>query len=200
MNRTQRVARQVELKSIYRAYASDPAFERLRHDWPGLVPGRGSMNPHAVFVGEAPGENETDKRKPFVGPAGQVFNRLLDSIGLTRQQVFVTNVVKYRPVVGTVTIRNRTPNSWEIGASRSYLWREIEVFGEGVPVVTMGATALRALYPEAPSISEWHGRGWYDAYRMYVAIYHPAVGVYDPEMMPVLIRDMRTVADVTLPA
>jgi uracil-DNA glycosylase family 4 len=191
-------SKQDTLKQIYKAYALDPAFDRLRSHGPTkrVVPGRGSMDPLLVFVGEAPGRSEATTRKPFMGPAGKVLNGLLASVGLTRADIFITNVVKYRPTIGQVSIRNRTPTPREIEDSKPYLLRELAVF-EGVPVVVLGNTPLRALTADPrgihgvkPRISDWHGQGWYDAYRMYCALYHPAVAVYEPAMMDTLLDDM----------
>lgn len=194
------MSKQDVLKEIYKAYSCDSAFDQLRSHGPPkrVVPGRGSMDPQVVFVGEAPGESEATTRKPFMGPAGKILNGLLSSIGLTRADVFITNVVKYRPTIGEIRIRNRTPSTAEIDASRPYLLDELAVF-EGVPVVVLGTVALRALTADKRinrRISEWHGCGWYDADREYRALYHPAVAVYEPAMMDTLLNDMRCVADL----
>lgn len=185
------MTRRDELWAIYRDYANDPAFDRLKaHNGPKLlVPGRGSWTPRLVFVGEAPGSHENRTRKPFAGPAGRILNVLLKSVDLNRSEIFITNLVKYRPTIGEISVRNRTPSPDEQRASRPYLIREIEVFDPGTPVVLMGNTALRAFMPN-DRIKDWHGRGFYDAYRMYAAMYHPAVAVYDESMMDVLLRDM----------
>lgn len=185
---------QDRLKAVYRDYDRDPAFAHFRDEGKRIVPGRGSMTPVVVIIGEAPGRQESVRRKPFVGPAGAVLDALLISIGVARSDVFITNVVKYRPTIGQISIRNRTPRPPEIDASRPYLWREIEVF-DNTPVVTLGNTPLRTLFrPDGPEhksrVSDWHGHGWYDAYRMYFSLYHPAVAVYDPDMMPILLEDM----------
>ena len=186
------MTRQERLKLIYRNYAANPAFDHLKaHDPPKLlVPGRGSMKPRVIFVGEAPGRVENMSRKPFCGPAGRVLTTLLTHVGLERSEVFVTNVVKYRPTIGTQRIRNRTPWPSEILASWSYLRQEIETFDPGTPVVLLGQVALKAVRGGSDSISQLHGTGWYDADRCYVALYHPAVAVYEPERMGQMILDM----------
>jgi uracil-DNA glycosylase family 4 len=194
------MTRQDDLKSIYREYRVDPAFEHMRGSSP-FVPGRGSMRPVVVMVGEAPGGTEAAMRKPFKGPAGKVLDRLLADVGLTREQLFITNVVKYRPVIGQIQLRNRTPTREEIDASRPYLWRELQVFGESpAGVVTLGNTPLRALYRPDRSehksrVSEWHGHGWYDADRMYFSMYHPAVATYDPDRYDELLVDMKKMVE-----
>lgn len=187
-----RVGRQAVLRGIYRDYMADPAFAHMRRGQ-RLVPGRGSMFPTLVMVGEAPGEMESISRKPFKGPAGGVLDRLLHDVGLTRSELFITNMVKYRPVIGQIKVRNRTPTPREIDASRSYVFRELAVF-ENTHVITFGNTPLRGLFrPDVSDhrskIGEWHGHGWYDADRMYFAMYHPAVAVYDPGMYATLLAD-----------
>lgn len=187
--------RVIRLKRIYQAYARDPAFQSLREHGPRkrVVPGRGSLNPRYVLVGEAPGEAEAATRRPFMGPAGRVLTDVLAHVGLTRRDVFITNAVKIRPTIGVNSIRNRTPRLAEQVASRPYLMDELDVF-DGVPVICLGNVAMRVITAAAlgarPSITNWHGRGWYDADRMYWAMYHPAVAVYDETMMPVLLEDM----------
>lgn len=191
------MSREAALKALYARYAKDPAFDSLRaHGGPKRVcPGRGSLSPQLVLVGEAPGRAEATTRKPFQGAAGQVLTDVLTSIGYTRSDVFITNVVKYRPTIGA-SVRNRTPRLPEQIASWPYLREELEQF-PGVPVVVMGGVALAALgSPEMTSITRWHGRGWYDADRMYFAWFHPAVAVYDPRQMDVLLDDARGLVDM----
>jgi uracil-DNA glycosylase family 4 len=184
--------RQALLKEIYKEIAKDRAFDHVRaHAAPKrLVPGRGSMEPRAIFIGEAPGKSEASSFKPFCGTAGRVLDKVLGHISLSRSEIFITNVVKYRPTIGTKTIRNRKPNTLEIITSRIYLVREIGVFDPATPVILMGATALMALGPPSAAISEWHGRGWYDADRAYGAMFHPAVAAYDPGMLDTLLADI----------
>lgn len=181
--------RRAALLDIYRGYTRHPAFARLRAPgWP-VVPGRGGLNPRYVFVGEAPGQAEQAARKPFVGPSGDVMARLLTHVGIDRREVFITNVVKYRPVQGSISVRNRTPTLAEQLASRAFLMRELDVFGS-TPVITFGAIALAALALTDWKVSTFHGRGWYDAYRGYGCMYHPATVVYDPAMFDTLAADL----------
>ena len=181
--------RQTALKRIYNEYARDRAFDSLReHGGPKRVcPGRGSMTPRAVLVGEAPGRMEAIHRAPFRGAAGGILDQLLTSIGLTRSDVFITNVVKYRPTIGA-SVRNRTPNLAEQMKSWPYIWREVDLF-RGVPVVCLGKVPLAALGPPGVKVSEWHGSSWYDPHHTFTSWYHPAVAVYEPVMLPLLMTD-----------
>lgn len=187
--------KQDKLKDLYRAYDEDPRFDHMRKVVNGsrvtLVPGRGSMKPRVVFVGEAPGKTEDKQRKPFVGAAGQVLQILLSSIGLTREEVFITNVVKYRPTVGEISIRNRKPWPCEIEASYEYLMAELNVFNCRTPICTLGGTALQALFGPAFTISDHHGEVMDLDGRSVIALYHPAVGVYEPAKMNMLLCDFR---------
>lgn len=191
--------RQTSLWDIYHEYERDPAFNNIKaHDAPKrLVPGRGSMSPCVVFVGEAPGRNESEQRRPFVGAAGRVLDQILRRIDLPRSEIFITNLVKYRPTVGTHTVRNRTPNTAEITASRPYVIREIEVFDPGTPVIVLGGVALRGMWPDGRErISAMAGRGWYDADRAYGVLRHPAVACYDPGALAGMLDDATAVWDV----
>lgn len=186
-------ARRSAILSVYRDYGNDPVFNRLREHGPRkhVVIGRGSLRPVVVFVGEAPGEMEAHTGRPFMGEAGRVLDRLLRDVGLTRREVFITNVVKYRPTIGTLSIRNRTPSPDEIAASRPYLIRELDVLR--APVVLMGATPLRAVLERRERVGDWSGRGFYDADHIYGVCYHPAVAVYEPDMYATVRRDFRMV-------
>ena len=190
--------KQIALKAIYKAYAQDPAFERLRTDPPQpkrVVPGRGSMSPKLVLVGEAPGRMEASTRKPFMGAAGQVLNKLLASIDLERKDVFITNAVKYRPTIGQVTVRNRTPTPDEWRASRPYLLDELGVFHD-VPVVLLGkvAAATMMTFMESVPMHELHGHLYSGPGRRdYTVLYHPAAAVYQPELLEVMLEDMQAV-------
>lgn len=194
--------RRVRLTEIYRAYAADPAFASLRGGGNHVVPGRGSLNPRLVLVGEAPGASEAITRQPFRGPAGMVLNDLLAIVGLDRRELFITNVVKYRPTIGEISIRNRTPAYDEIWSSMPYLEREINVF-DNVPVVVLGTTPLRALMPKQGRpgdvrIGAWHGRTWRRRIggRSFAALYHPAYAVYDASRLPIMKQDVAILQDL----
>ena len=183
------------LLAIYREYAADPAFDGLKaHDAPKhLVMGRGSLRPIIVLVGEAPGGAEAVHRRPFMGPAGKVLDRLLASCGVAREECFVTNVVKYRPTIGMLNVKNRKPTPAEVEASQPYLLRELDVFGD-TPVVVLGGVALHAVRRAKSPISLVSGKivdGL--GHRSYGAVFHPAVAAYEPTMEPLLRQHMQAV-------
>lgn len=204
MNRDEKIE---ALRNIYRDCAADPRFDKLRSHHPPkrVVPGRGSMDPLVVMVGEAPGEREQDTRRPFQGPAGKVLDDQLASVGLQRRELFITNAIKFRPTIGMNVIKNRAPNTNECNAARPYLFRELDLF-LGVPVVALGKTAMRCLRPPRdevlqikkyneghPVMGDLHGTGWTgEDGREYFCLYHPAVGCYDKPMLNVMLTDMAT--------
>ncbi len=131
-----------ELHHIYEEIQRDPKY---RNDNMGhtFVPGNGSLQDNGlVFIGEAPGEEEENKRLPFVGPAGRNLNALLSGVGISREQVFITNLVKYRPV--TPRGENRSPTMREARNALPYLIRELNVLSPRI-VVCLGLSSAKAL-------------------------------------------------------
>ena len=188
--------RKLGLNNIYRELAEDPAFDHIRsHDPPKhLVPGRGSLHPQVILIGEAPGAAENLHRQPFCGPAGRVLDQMLEHVGLLRTEVFITNALKYRPTIGTMRVKNRTPTPAEINAARPYLMRELSVFGT-IPAVLLGRTPLHMLRGVPTPMRLVSGREveCHDADRRLGVVYHPAVAVYEPAMLATLKRHMASV-------
>lgn len=128
-----------DLEGIWEGYRTDSAFATLRREGIRLVPGRGlTAHPAAMLVGEAPGAMENLKRQPFVGPSGVLLGRLLEIAGLAWGDVYVTNVVKYRPP------RNATPTEDLVVASVPYLRREYAAVRPSC-LVAIGAVAHSVL-------------------------------------------------------
>ena len=130
------------------------------------VPGEGSAEAEVVLVGEAPGNQEDREGRPFVGPAGQMLDLLLQSIGLTRDQVYLTNVLKSRPP------GNRDPKPDEIFHCWPWLAAELEAIGPAV-IVPLGKCALDCFVP-GQRISQVHGRPIEHDRRLLFPLYHPA--------------------------
>ncbi len=156
------------------------------------VPGEGSLDAEIMFVGEAPGRREDETGRPFVGAAGRLLTELLEMIGLRREEVFITNVVKCRPP------NNRDPRDEEIRACSPYLIRQIQLIRPRV-IVALGRHSARFLFGEAGlrwgSMSSMHGKS-YDAVVAGVpvklmATYHPAAALYNPRLRGVLEEDFR---------
>ncbi len=147
------------------------------------VPGEGNPISDVLLVGEGPGQREDATGRPFVGPAGQLLDELLTSIGWAREQVFVANVVKCRPP------GNRDPEPGEITACRPYLDRQEAALDPAV-VVTLGRHSLRRYLPDA-RIGEVHGRLRRSGGRFVFPMYHPAAALHQSSLRETLFADMR---------
>jgi DNA polymerase len=137
-----------------------------------------------LFIGEAPGRNEDQQGRPFVGAAGKLLDELLKTIDLNRKDVYVTNVVKYRPP------QNRDPNIEEKKACRVWLNSEL-LFVNPKIIVTLGRHALGKFIPDA-KISVDHGNSFQHPTGIPVfAMYHPAAALYNPNLKETLIKDFK---------
>ena len=150
------------------------------------VPGEGDPGADLLVVGEAPGYHEDQQGRPFVGQAGKLLEQLLATIGLTREQVFIANVLKSRPP------NNRDPKPEEIAACQPYLWRQIELIKPKV-ICTLGNFATKLLSGDPAGITKVHGRpqplqvGGHSLYLF--PIFHPAAALYTPAMLETLKGD-----------
>ena len=146
------------------------------------VPGDGPEDSHIVFIGEAPGWHEDQQGRPFVGPAGQYLDSLLATIGLKREQVYITNVVKHRPP------NNRDPLPGEIMACRPWLERQIEMIKPRM-IVTLGRYSMAMFFP-GKSISKIHGTAQKRDGVIYYAMYHPAAALHQQSLRQEIEADM----------
>lgn len=151
------------------------------------VPGVGPADARIMLVGEAPGRREDLQGEPFVGAAGRVLDALLASVGLTRGDVYITNVVKSRPFVGPPPGRNRAPAAGEILACRAWLDEQLRIIRPQV-VVAMGRTALAYFLPGA-RISTVHGRAVRQRGRTILPLFHPAAALRRRALRQTLQRD-----------
>ena len=151
-----------------------------------VVFGEGHPRARLMLVGEGPGQVEDETGRPFVGPAGQLLDRMLAAIGLSRQDVYIANVVKCRPP------NNRVPTPEEAAACWPNLRRQLELIQPEM-VVCLGATAARQLVDARGSISSlrgrWHGRGGI----RYLVTFHPAALLRDPSKKPLAWQDLQLV-------
>ncbi|MGH2348964.1 MAG: uracil-DNA glycosylase [bacterium] len=182
-------------KRSSRQAALDRLHARIRHcdrcplhrTRTNAVPGAGPATARIVFVGEAPGRQEDLRGEPFVGRAGQVFDQLLASSGLSRHDVYITNIVKSRPFVGGPPGRNRNPSREEIAACTPWLQEQLAIIRPPL-VVTLGGIALKQVSPSA-KLAKVHGRiVAHDAFAI-VPLYHPAMARYGREWTTLLRRD-----------
>ena len=157
------------------------------------VIGEGSHDTKMIFVGEAPGRNEAKTGRPFCGAAGKVLDELLKHVGIARDSIYITNIVKDRPQ------ENRDPTANEIAIYGPFLDRQIEIIKPRV-IVTLGRYAMGYIMDkfdlgsELEQISSAHGKA-YRAKALYgdidiVTLYHPCVAVYNPNNLPNLKKDM----------
>lgn len=146
------------------------------------VPGEGREDADIMFIGEAPGWHEDQQGRPFVGPAGQFLDELLQSIGLKRSDVYIANVVKCRPP------SNRDPLPDEIEACRKWLDQQIEVIKPKV-IVTLGRHSMARFFPGA-TISRVHGTGRRGDGMAYFAMYHPAAALHQGSLRATIMEDM----------
>ena len=147
------------------------------------VPGEGPATSAIMLVGEGPGFYEDRQGRPFVGPSGNLLEKLLAGIGLSRRQVYITNVVKCRPP------GNRDPQPDEIEACRSYLDRQIAAIQPKV-IVTLGRYSM-ARYFGASKISAVHGQARTVDGRLVVAMFHPAAALHQPALKQSIEDDFR---------
>jgi uracil-DNA glycosylase family 4 len=158
-----------------------------------VVFGSGNADADLMFVGEAPGRHEDEQGLPFVGQAGRLLDQLLGEIGLTRQDVFVANVLQCRPP------GNRDPHPGEIENCQEYLFRKLELIRPRV-VCTLGNFATKLLRGDPTGITRLHGREEVRtigtrAVRLY-PLFHPAAALYTPANVEVLRRDFQRLPEL----
>ena len=183
--------RRLLLNRLYRRYADDPQFARVRAEAKKvLVPGDGPMNPRLMIIGEAPGAREAQLRKPFVGASGEFLAEMMASVGLEREEVFITNVVKYRPW------NNRDPEHDERLAGLAYLRSEHQLLGRP-PMVLLGSHARKTLRGplEGHPIGHWLWMSWDGGYPL-LPLHHPAFGIYKRSNRPMMMQQFRAVLHV----
>ncbi|MBM3946413.1 MAG: uracil-DNA glycosylase [SAR202 cluster bacterium] len=155
----------------------------LSHTRTQAVPGEGPEAPPIMFVGEGPGFNEDQQGRPFVGPAGRLLEELLAAIGMRREQVFITNVVKCRPP------ENRDPFPSEIQACKKYLDHQIKLLDPQI-VATLGRYSLSHFFPQE-TISRVHGRAKQAGGVLVYPLYHPAAALRSPAVKRELLQDFK---------
>ena len=147
------------------------------------VPGEGSSNPEIMFIGEGPGFNEDRQGRPFVGPAGQFLEQLLASIGMKREDVYITNMIKCRPP------NNRDPLPGEMEACRPYLDKQIQLLKPKV-IVTLGRHSFTKFFPKE-TISKARGRPRKLNGITIYPMYHPAAALHQNSLRATIESDMK---------
>lgn len=177
-----------------RELKDSPLYEYRRRNNYHPVLGEGSHFAKIVFIGEAPGRREAETGRPFCGAAGKILDDLLESVGIGREEVYITNVVKDRPP------GNRDPRPEEIGVYSPFLVRQLEIIKPKmiVPLGRFSMALMMRLYDleeKLQTISRLHGQvfevkaAWGKI--KIIPLYHPAVAVYNPNLLPVLKKDFQ---------
>jgi DNA polymerase len=181
-------AKQTKLDDIKAQIIADNVTPELAATATQLVFGDGNPDAEVVFIGEAPGKNEDVQGKPFVGAAGQFLNDMLEMIELKRDDVYITNIVKYRPP------DNRDPFPEEKQVFLPYLESQLEVI-QPLIVVTLGRHSLNCFLPDL-QISKVHGQPKRYKGRIYLPLFHPAAALYNGAMRQTLIDDFALIPPI----
>lgn len=153
----------------------------LHHSRKHAVPGEGPSDAEIMLIGEGPGFHENEQGRPFVGAAGLFLEELLASVGFSREEVFITNVVKCRPP------GNRDPQFDELQACNAYLERQIQTINPKA-IVTLGRFSMARFLPNA-KISQVHGQAVRVRGKMIVPMFHPAAALHQPSLRSVVQAD-----------
>jgi DNA polymerase len=191
--------KQALLDAIKQQIVDDKVAPELAEQATQLVFGDGNPDADIVFIGEAPGKNEDLQGKPFVGAAGKFLNEMLASIKLNREDIYITNIVKYRPP------ENRDPSPAEKKAFLPYLQSQLEVIQPKV-VVTLGRHSMNCFLPDL-QISKVHGEPKrvklqlkHDAADIMevviLPLFHPAAALYNPGQRQTLIDDFAVIPNI----
>ena len=157
------------------------------------VPGIGSAEAEIVFIGEAPGKKEDEIGEPFVGAAGKFLNEMLGEINLKREDIYITNIVKYRPP------NNRDPLPEEKSACREWLLGELKIISPKL-IIFLGRHAMNNFFPDL-QISSAHGKLLIKNFKgmstkYFFPLYHPAAALYDGSMREILLEDFKKIPKV----
>lgn len=183
---------QTQLDALAKEIVDKDICPELRAQATQLVIGDGNVNADIVFIGEAPGKNEDIQGKPFVGAAGKFLNEMLAQAGMDRSDVYITNIVKYRPP------NNRDPLPDEKAAFWPYLLRQLQIINPKV-VITLGRHSMEYFLPDM-KIGQIHGQPkriqFGDHKIVIMPLFHPAAALYNGSLRQTLIDDFLKVPDV----
>lgn len=152
------------------------------------VPGKGNFHSNVIFVGEAPGRNEDKKGEPFIGVAGKKLSIALEEAGISRDDIYITNIVKCRPP------KNRVPTTIEKEMCQKYLNQEIEIIKPKI-ICILGNTAFNSLLGGS-EITKFRGKLVKKDNQLYFLTIHPAATIYNQELIKVLKKDIVKLFDL----
>ena len=146
------------------------------------VPGKGNFHSNVIFVGEAPGKNEDKSGEPFIGIAGKKLSIALEEAGISREEVYITNIVKCRPP------KNRVPTTIERETCQDYLKQEIAIIKPKI-ICILGNTAFNSILGGS-EIIKFRGKLVRKEKQLYFLTIHPAATIYNQELIKVLKKDI----------
>ncbi len=152
------------------------------------VPGKGNFKSNVVFVGEAPGRNEDKNGEPFIGVAGKKLSAALEEAGISREDVYITNIVKCRPP------KNRVPTTTERDICKEYLKQEISIIKPKI-ICILGNTAFNSLLGGS-EITKFRGKLVQKENQLYFLTVHPAATIYNQDLIKVLKKDIVKLFDL----
>lgn len=202
MEKNQKYELLKQIKEEVIALKESPLYEERVKNKVFPVIGEGNHQAKIMFVGEAPGKNEAETGRPFCGAAGKILTQLLESIGLKREDVYITNIVKDRPP------ENRDPLPEEIKIYAPFLDRQIEIIQPKI-IATLGRYSMAyimekfGLQQELKSIGQIHGKvfgtkAYYGDIEI-IPLYHPAVALYRDNLKEQLFKDFQVIKNVMVP-
>ena len=153
------------------------------------VPGKGNFKSDVIFVGEAPGKNEDEKGEPFIGIAGKKLSGALESAGVSRDDIYITNIVKCRPP------SNRVPKTNERETCREYLKQEIKIIKPKI-ICILGNTVFNSILGGS-EIMKYRGKVAQKDKQLYFITVHPAATIYNQKLVDVLKKDIKKLFKIT---
>jgi DNA polymerase len=172
------------IKSLEHIAAEIERCVLCRQDKTGVaVPGEGSAHADIVFVGEAPGKQEAQTGRPFIGRSGKLLRACIRESGLKEEDVFITSAVKYLPI-------HVTPRPDEIAHGRIHLEEQLHAIDPKL-VVLLGRVAAIAVLGESPDLRTQHGVIFHQDKRAYMVMYHPAAALYAPALRSTVQKDFQ---------
>ena len=181
-----------KLENLHKKWIAECQCE-LKKTATQAVPGVGNAEAEIVFIGEAPGKSEDEKGEPFVGAAGKFLDEMLAEIKLRRENIYITNIVKYRPP------NNRDPLPEEKASCREWLLEELKIISPKL-IIFLGRHAMNNFFPDQ-QISGAHGKLLIKPFkgmstRYFFPLYHPAAALYDGSMRETLMEDFKKIPKV----
>ena len=182
-------SKQLQLDKIKEEIIKQNICPDLAKNATQLVFGDGNPDTEVVFVGEAPGKKEDEQGLPFVGAAGRFLDEMLQTVGLKRKEVYITNIVKYRPP------NNRDPYPDEKAEFLPFLKKQLEIIKPKL-VVALGRHSMEALLPNSLRISQVHGQPKRYNGQVYMPLFHPAAALYNGGMRQTLMDDFSKIPHI----